>query len=178
MDRIEWLSGIVLRTANECDLPALEWEGEYIHYRRLYRQIFESTLIGKAIIWLANLSGGLLVGQVFVQLSSGRSELADGTQRGYIYGFRVKPAYRRSGLGSLMLEHVEQDLIARRYKYATLNVSQDNPEALDFYKRHGYRIIDKEPGEWTYIDDQGLLREVHEPAFRLIKKLANKLMIC
>ena len=173
MDEIGWLSDVVVRTATELDLPSLEWDGEYIHFRNLFSQVFASSREGKAVIWLADHRWNGVIGQVFVQLNSGRRELADGTQRGYIYGFRVKPAFRRAGLGSLMLANVERDLFNRGFAWATLNVSQDNPEAINFYQRFGYSIFDEEPGDWTYLDHQGILREVHEPAFRLMKKLVD-----
>jgi len=173
MDRTEWLSEVTLRTAAESDLPALEWDGEYIHFRRLYRQVYESTIDGRAVIWIADLPYSGLIGQVFVQLTSGRRELADGVQRGYIYGFRVKPEFRRNGLGSRMLEKVEEDLRSRQFVWCTLNVSQDNPEAMEFYHRHGYTTVADEPGRWTYIDHLGNMREVHEPAFRMEKQIGR-----
>ena len=173
MDRIEWLSEVTLRAAVESDLPALEWDGEYIHFRRLYRQVYESTIDGRAVIWVADLPDPGVIGQLFVQLISGRRELADGVERGYIYGFRIKPEFRRNGLGSRMLEIVEEDLRSRLFVWCTLNVSQDNPEAMGFYKRHGYNAVANEPGHWTYIDHLGNVREVHEPAFRMEKNIGR-----
>jgi len=159
------------RTAREQDLSALEWNGEYIHFRRLYRQIYQNVCEGKALIWLAELLEREVIGQLFVQLSSNRKELADGENRAYIYGFRIKPDYRRQGLGSRILQVAEQDLIERQYQYATLNVGRDNPLALRFYKRSGYQVIGMEPGRWTYIDHMGIQQEVLEPAWRMQKRL-------
>jgi ribosomal protein S18 acetylase RimI-like enzyme len=172
MDNTDWLLNVVIREAFESDLPALEWDGEYVHFRNLYRQIYENTLAGTALIWIAELANAGLIGQLFVQLTSHRQELADGLQRGYIYGFRIKPDYRSSGLGALMLEFVEKDLQKRNYRWITLNVGQDNREALKFYQRYGYHIIGTEPGRWTYIDHLGAKREVNEPAWRMEKSIA------
>lgn len=166
-----WLDQVEVHTAEEADLIHLEWNGEYIHFRRLYRQIYQSACEGKAAIWVAEWVDEPVIGQVFVQLSSSRLELADGRERAYIYGFRVKPEFRNAGLGSKILETVEADLILKNFKKATLNVGLDNPSAFRFYQRHGYIVVGNEPGNWTYIDHLGERHEVHEPAWRMEKRL-------
>jgi len=171
LDTPEWVSQIRIRNAEEQDLPALEWDGEFIHYRTLYRQIFQSAHEGRALIWIAEWGEVGLIGQVFVQLSSVRFDLADGNKLAYIYGFRVKSAYRNVGVGSKILNFIEDDLFQRLYEQATLNVVQTNKAALQFYLRHGYKISGTEPGRWTYIDHLGVQREVDEPAWRMEKSL-------
>ena len=73
-----------------------------------------------------------------------------------------------------MLQTVEADLSTRRFRIVTLNVGRENTEALRFYQRHGYKIVSAEPGIWSYIDDKGKHRQVHEPAWRMEKNLANE----
>jgi ribosomal protein S18 acetylase RimI-like enzyme len=122
-------------------------------------------------LWVAELAGAGVIGQVFVQLTSGRKELADGVQRAYVYGFRVRPEYRNCGIGERMLKTLENDLARRRFQWVTLNVGRDNPNAQRFYERHGYRVVASEPGRWSYLDDEGERHEVHEPAWRMEKSL-------
>ncbi len=167
------LTQVTFRLIVEQDLPALEWDGEYLHFRRLYREIFKSAELGKALMWCVDSIGDGLIGQVFVQFQSARLELANGINRAYIYGFRVKPAFRNLGIGGRLLNTVEMDLIQRNYEWATLNVAKDNPSALRFYIRNGYHKVASEPGYWTYQDDQGKILEVHEPAWRMQKHLRN-----
>jgi ribosomal protein S18 acetylase RimI-like enzyme len=171
LDEPDWRSRLQVRQVVQQDLPALEWDGEYLHFRRLYRDIYRSACQGRAVLWVAQLDPVGIVGQVFVQLDSARKELADGVTRAYIYGFRVRPRYRRLGIGGQMLLTAEQDLARRSFKIATLNVGQENVEARRFYERHGYRVVAEEPGRWSYIDHQGKRREVHEPAWRMEKRL-------
>lgn len=165
------LSLISFRTAVESDLMALEWNGEYSHYRQLYQEIFQSAQRGDAILWLADLKDVGIVGQLFVQLNSLRRELADGVSRAYLYAFRIKPAYRRNGIGSYMLSYVEKCLLERGFQYICMNVSRTNTAARELYERSGYRIIAAEPGYWHYIDDHGIRQYVHEPAWRMEKEL-------
>jgi len=162
---------INFRKATERDLVALEWNGEYSHYRQLYKEIFESAQKGDAILWLADLKDVGIIGQLFVQLISVRMELADGMSRAYLYAFRIKPNYRRNGIGSYMLSYVERNLIERGYHYICLNVNRDNIEARELYERSGYHIIAAEAGYWHYIDNQGKRQYVHEPAWRMEKEL-------
>jgi ribosomal protein S18 acetylase RimI-like enzyme len=123
------------------------------------------------VLWVADLAPTGVIGQVFVQLDSARKELADGQTRAYVYGFRVRPIYRSQGVGALMLETLERDLLNRGYRLSTLNVGRENPRARGFYERYGYRVVGDEPGRWSYLDDQGKRQEVHEPAWRMEKRL-------
>ena len=130
-----WLAQVSLRTVRQSDLLGLEWDGEYTHFRRMYRQVFTDSLKGRAVMWVAELPPVGLIGQVFIHLHSARIELANGVTRAYLYGFRVKPAYRDHGLGTTILRIVEDDLVKRRFSLVTLNVAKDNPDARRFYER-------------------------------------------
>ncbi len=101
-------------------------------------------------MWVADLPGEEIVGQVFVQLDSSRNELANGKNRAYIYGFRVKPAYQCAGIGTKLLTTVENDLQQRKFEWITLNVGRENLDARRFYDRHGYYVVAADPGQWTY----------------------------
>lgn len=173
IDRETLVSQTSIRLLRQEDLTALEWDGEYRHFRRLYRDIYETARQGKAVLWVAEFVPGKIIGQVFVQLVSGRKELADGVQRAYVYGFRVRPEYRSCGIGAQMLITLEADLKRRGFRYVTLNVGRDNPNAQRFYERHGYHPVAAEPGRWYYFDDEDQKREVHEPAWRMEKALID-----
>ncbi|OGO27729.1 MAG: hypothetical protein A2W33_08600 [Chloroflexi bacterium RBG_16_52_11] len=167
----ELISLIDIRGATENDLVALEWNGEYSHFRRLYKEIFQSAQKGDAILWVADFRDVGIIGQLFVQLNSLRMELADGVTRAYLYAFRIKPDYRRNGVGSHMLNYVENHLIKQGFRYICLNVSRDNTEARELYERSGYRVVASEPGYWHYVDNRGMRQYVHEPAWRMEKVL-------
>jgi len=169
---VHWIEKIQFRQLKEDDLPALEWGGEYRHFRRLYREIYQNMLAGNAILWVADLEGVGVIGQLFVQLSSSRQELADGVKRAYIYSFRLKPPYRGHGVGTRFLQVVERDLYRRGYRQVNLNVNRDNPQARRLYERLGYRVVAAEPGRWSYRDDLDTWREVIEPAWRMVKTLS------
>jgi ribosomal protein S18 acetylase RimI-like enzyme len=124
-------------------------------------------------MWVAELPGIGIIGQLFVQLTSARQELADGVERAYIYGFRIKPDFRGFGLGRRMMQVAENDLAQRRFQRATLNVARDNPQARRLYETLGYRVVGMDPGQWSYLDHLGIRREVHEPAWRMEKHIGE-----
>ncbi len=160
-----------IRQASKKDLPALEWDGEYTHFRRLYEDTYLMVEQGAALIWVAEINGSGLIGQCFVSLKRNRPELADGTERAYIYGFRVKPKYRNIGVGTQIMGTIENDLRERHFNQVTLNVGQENQKARRFYERLGYIIVGTDPGYWSYIDDKGKRIDMHEPAWRMKKNL-------
>jgi ribosomal protein S18 acetylase RimI-like enzyme len=166
-----WLDPVIVRTATEEDLPGMEWDGEYRHFRRVYAEAYQRMVRGYTILWVADLPDTGLIGQVFIQLICDRPELADGSERAYLYSFRVRTPFRGQGLGTLMMDVVEDDLRQRGFQYVTLNVARDNPRAQQLYQRRGYHIVATEPGIWSYPDDKGIWHQVEEPAWRMEKVL-------
>jgi ribosomal protein S18 acetylase RimI-like enzyme len=165
------LENIRIRVLVKSDLPALEWGGEFTHFRRLYQQIYRSMLFGEAKMWVVELPGPGVIGQMFVQLNCARKELADGNTLAYLYGFRIRPRWRDIGIGSIFLKTVETDLRERRRKWITLNVNRKNQAAKRFYERHSYEVVAMESGQWSYLDHNGDRRYVSEPAWRMRKTL-------
>ena len=168
-----WYAQVRYRQAIEADLHEIEWEGAYAKYRRVYQNVFERAALGLAMMWVADLPGFGLVGQAFVQLKMHDRSCANGRTRAYLHSFRVRPAMRNRGLGTKLLQIIEQDLIQRGFRELTLNVAEDNENALRLYRRLGYTVEKKIPGEWSFYDDQGKLQEVAEPGYRLIKVLSD-----
>ncbi len=165
------LDALTIRTITSEDLPDLEWDGEFTHFRRLFANAYQNQNKGNAVMWIAELPGAGLIGQAFVQLVGSRLELADGHLRAYIYSVRVRKNYRNLGIGQKIMETAEENLIQGGFSYATLNVGKDNPTAQRFYERLGYTVIAEEHGDWSYLDHRGKRRHVHEPAWRMQKKL-------
>jgi ribosomal protein S18 acetylase RimI-like enzyme len=167
------LSRLYIRHATQADLPKLEWNGEYAHFRRLYAESYQSAQIGRAVLWVAELEESGLIGQLFVHLFNHRNRLADGLSRAYIYGFRVLPTYRSRGVGSRLLQVAEQDLVQRGFEKVALNVSQENRLARRMYEERGYHVVAADPGRWFYLDEKGQRVDVIEPAWRMEKLLSK-----
>lgn len=171
METATWLVRVNIRHIMKAELSTLEWEGIYTHYRLVYADAYQRMQNGLTVIWVAYLPGAGIIGQLCVQLACDRPELADGQSRGYIFAFRVRPAYRSFGLGRRMLHVAEGDLIRRGYITAVLNVAQTNLHAQRLYLHLGYYIVAPDPGCWSYPDDSGIWRTEEEPAWRMEKAL-------
>ena len=165
------LARVNIRPVKKTDLPGLEWNGEFTHFRRVYADAHQRVLNGLSLIWVAELPEIGIIGQLFIQLNCDRPELADGKNKAYMYAFRIRPVYRSQGLGMLMMKIIETDLHQRGFSILTLNVAKDNPRARQLYERRGFVTTSEEPGIWSYPDDKGVWRQVYEPAWRMEKSL-------
>jgi ribosomal protein S18 acetylase RimI-like enzyme len=158
---------IIIRPMVRSDLPALEWEGEYQHFRNLFADVYEKVQAGISRAWVVVNEENYMIGQVFLQLRSDRLELADGWNRGYLYSLRIRPAYRNLGIGSRLVKVVHDFLVQEGFTRVTLNVARDNLAAIRLYHRFGYKIVAEEPGIWSYPDDEGLWQTINEPSWRM-----------
>jgi ribosomal protein S18 acetylase RimI-like enzyme len=162
---------ISIRPLEARDLDGLEWDGQFRHYRRVFRANYDDMLRGQRMLWVAEASGQL-VGQVFVQLLSADPDFADGARRAYLYAFRVRPNWQGHGIGTRLMERAEEDLAQRGFRVAVIAAGRENPRARALYERLGYRVFADDPGEWTYIDDVGRTVRAVEPAW-LMQKMLN-----
>ncbi|HEY4667530.1 MAG TPA: GNAT family N-acetyltransferase [Anaerolineales bacterium] len=161
---------VVVRFATDADLTALEWEGQYVHYRRLFKKAVAEARRGRRLLLLAEVEGQI-VGQVFVQLSTRLAFSASGCSSGYLYAFRVKEPHRNQGIGTQLIREAESRLRRLGYDRVVISVATRNTAARRLYERLDYRIFSEDPGEWSYVDHLGQVREVREPAFVLEKWL-------
>lgn len=168
-----WVNLIQFRQVNYSDLRSLEWEGTYIHFRKVYLQAYQRTQEGKALMRVAELPQFGIVGQVFIQLISSRRDLADGIDKAYLYAFRVRPQFRNHGLGKKMLFYAETLLIKRGYSEIILNVAKKNINAIRLYENYGYQIVGNESGDWTFRDHNNETRRIVEPAWKMSKRITN-----
>jgi ribosomal protein S18 acetylase RimI-like enzyme len=161
-----------IRAVEETDLPALEWEGEFSHFRLVFRQAFEDMRSGtRLLLVMERQTLGDLIGQIFLQFSSSDPRFADGRGRGYLYALRVKSLFRRQGLGTQLIRAAEGALISMGMHSVSIGVAKENPGARALYERLGYRILADLPGEWSFIDHLGQSRLVVEPAWLMEKQL-------
>ena len=161
---------VVVRFATDADLTALEWEGQFVHYRRLFKKAVAEARRGRRLLLLAEVEGQI-VGQVFVQLSTRLAFSASGCSSGYLYAFRVKEPHRNQGIGTQLIREAESRLRRLGYDRVVISVATRNTAARRLYERLDYRIFSEDPGEWSYVDHLGQVREVREPAFVLEKWL-------
>lgn len=91
-----------------------------------------------------HLTDGLLVARIddeivgFASFALERGTLELDASRGLLSNLWVDPAYRNRGIGSALLEAVEQNVSRRGGEVLILEVMADNDSARRFYEREGY----------------------------------------
>lgn len=166
------MTDLIIRSLREEDLPALEWDGEYRHFRRLYRRFYEQMRAGQRMILVAVVDQEI-IGQTFVQYFIHRVDLPAALVPGYLHAVRVKPAFRNQGIGTILIEQSEQVLVRKGMNCCVIAVDVENEAARRLYERLGYRHFADDDGEWSYVDDQGTYRFVSNPANLLLKELST-----
>jgi ribosomal protein S18 acetylase RimI-like enzyme len=90
--------------------------------------------------WLADRRSATFVGELdsevrgFVGVGESREEPGVGE----LYAIYVLPEAWGTGLGTALIERGEEELRARGFDVATLDVLADNPRARRFYERQGW----------------------------------------
>ena len=171
MISLPFVHEVQIRKASRNDLPALEWGGEYTHFRHVFAEAYRLMEIGDVVMWIADFMDKGLVGQLFVQMYNQSQSEVIPSSYAYIYGFRVRPEFRGIGIGSHLLQTAENELHYRGFLRIALNVARDNEAARRLYERFGYHVVAPEPGIWSYLDDKGKRCFVNEPAWRMEKNI-------
>jgi ribosomal-protein-alanine N-acetyltransferase len=68
-----------------------------------------------------------------------RNKLRNGTVKGRIYSLAVVRGARGRGVGSLLLNRMEEWLTKRGVSFITLEARKNNKRAINIYKARGYR---------------------------------------
>ncbi len=161
---------VQLRLATRADLPALEWFGQFTHYRPLFARTFEQQLQGRRLMLLAVVNE-FPVGQIFIHLTDAGLPEVQCQRRGYVYALRVLEPFQGQGIGSRLILQAEDTLRERGYRWVVIAVAKTNSGARRLYERLGYVVYGDDPGRWSYVDHRGRIQRVEEPSWMLQKRL-------
>jgi ribosomal protein S18 acetylase RimI-like enzyme len=161
---------IKLRVAEKSDIPKLEWNGQYSHFRSMFRRAYREQVQGRRLILILEYNK-YPIGHIFIQFTSANTRIADGFNRVYFYSFRVMEPFRGQGVGTWLMHEAEAMIFDRGFRWATIAVAKDNRGAIRLYERLGYRKFAEDPGQWNYLDHRGAIRYVDEPCWILEKRL-------
>jgi ribosomal protein S18 acetylase RimI-like enzyme len=159
-----------LRMAGAEDLPKLEWYGQYVHYRNVFRRAYREQLSGQRVMLLAD-SNNFPIGHIFIQFINPDSRDSQDYKQAYLYSFRVMEMFRGCGIGTRLLLEAENIVLDRDIHRTTIAVSKQNQAARRLYERLGYRIFADDSGNWSYVDHLGRTRYVQEPCWLLQKEI-------
>jgi ribosomal protein S18 acetylase RimI-like enzyme len=63
--------------------------------------------------------------------------------RGWIYSLAVSPSFRRRGIGTALMRHVERKLVKRGCPKVNLQILASNAGTVEFYKTLGYAVEER-----------------------------------
>lgn len=161
---------IHIRTVEKADLPRLEWNGQFTHFRRVFLKSFQEQASGDRHLLIAVLND-YPIGRLFVLNRRAKPEEPVSRGLGYLYSFHVMEAFRGQGVGTLLLKAAETYLANRQFGRAAISVARTNHPARRLYERQGYSVVGADEGRWEYPDHLGVLRKITEPSYLLEKVL-------
>lgn len=59
-----------------------------------------------------------------------------------IESIAIDPAMHRSGVGSILFNRTESELLRRGYQVIVLEVRENNTQAINFYRKHGFKATE------------------------------------
>jgi len=74
---------------------------------------------------------------------TGAIEIFKGKLSGHIFSIDVKPEYRGMGVGSRLLETIEDELRKSGVEVCYLEVYVNNTAAINLYLKHNYRFLER-----------------------------------
>jgi ribosomal-protein-alanine N-acetyltransferase len=122
------------RIDQECFPPGISYSRQELKFYIRRRGAF--TLVAEASEDSAEKAAGSAIGG-FIVTQTGRT--------GHVITIDVVAGARRSGVGSRLLQAVEDRLRTAGSRAVGLETAVDNLSALAFYKRHGYGVIETVP---------------------------------
>ena len=99
----DWLEHVTIRLIKEADLPALEWDGEYARYRKVYQEVYRNSQRGISLPYVAETPEDGIIGQVFLTRKDPNPSYSPRSRYFFLSSFRIKPEFRDRGLGDRMI---------------------------------------------------------------------------
>lgn len=157
---------VVIRVAKQEDLPRLEWYGQYIHFRNLFRRAYRDQQLGIRLMLVADCNG-FPIGHVFILFMDDEQN----NKQAYFYSLRVMEMFHSQGIGTHLMMEAEAHVLARGYNHVTIAAAKTNHAARRLYERLGYEVFTDDKGEWSYTDHLGKVKHVKEPCWLLQKTI-------
>ncbi|MFW6121631.1 MAG: ribosomal protein S18-alanine N-acetyltransferase [Petrotogales bacterium] len=72
----------------------------------------------------------------------------------------VNKAYRRQGIGSALVKQLLEEMLLKNIQQVDLEVKTNNKAAINFYKKHGFNIIETVANFYQTGEDAHIMRRV------------------
>ncbi|MGN7413459.1 GNAT family N-acetyltransferase [Paenibacillus sp. SAF-068] len=121
-----------------------------------FEQFSEHYLNSDGSIFLVAMMGDAgIVGSIGILPYDGRIEAVDGRyvarSAAEIVKCYVDPAYRRYGIGSMLVKELENVVKDMQYTTLYLHTHRFLPGAVDFWTRQGFTVIAEQDNDWQIV---------------------------
>jgi ribosomal protein S18 acetylase RimI-like enzyme len=146
---LPWPLTLTVRDLQPEDLGDLEWSGGPHHVDAIAARL-QASFDGEAALVVVALPNDRLI-------ATGVVDFTRNPDHGLIMMLAVHETLQSLGLGSIVIEALEQRIRERGRAVARIDVEHDNPRAAALYRRLGYRevgtVLDSWPlaGGRTYV---------------------------
>jgi ribosomal protein S18 acetylase RimI-like enzyme len=138
---------LTIRDLTREDLPACRWAGRATHLATIAK-VLERTKSGEVDYLAVCLPSGWPVGL-------GAIDYAKSPGAGTLWILEVHPAMQSCGIGTHLVDALEQRIRDRGLNRAELGVEGSNPRARALYERLGYVAYGSEPDAWDAEAEDG-----------------------
>lgn len=132
---------LFVRALDPTDLPELAWTGGEEHQRAVANDVGRA-LTGEIVQLVVAVPNGRLI-------AYGAVDLTRDPDSGRLWMLSVRPSWQSLGVGTALIQGLEDAIAERGLSQATIAVEHDNPRARDLYLRLGYRPYDSELDRWS-----------------------------
>ncbi|WP_420000291.1 GNAT family N-acetyltransferase [Streptomyces boninensis] len=152
---------VTVRDLRHADLPGCGWSGSALHVRHIGDALDRAAAGEADYVALCPPSG--------LPVAIGGVDYAPRPDAGTLWQLAVHPALQSCGLGTLLVNALEERARARGRAWAVLGVEEANPRARALYERLGYVAYGSEPDAWDELGPDGAVRR-HETMCTLLRK--------
>src|SRR5579872_895961 len=136
---------VIIRTVQLPDLNQLILEKSLEEYKSNIEKSLKESLRGDCFYIVAEINGKI-VGQI-------KASLPKKDFTSYMSALRIPKEFRNQGIGTELIQYMENLLRKKGYKNVRISVALDNPNAQRLYERLGYKVVGKRVDTWDYVKD-------------------------
>ena len=129
------------------DLDSIEWSGGPLHPEWV-RKALDRVASGEVDYLAVRAPNGrpIAIGGIDYKVRA---------DTGTMWQLTTVESLRRLGIGTKLIEALEQKILARGFQTATIGVEDTNPKAKALYERLGYQVYGHEKESWEEQNENG-----------------------
>ncbi len=151
----------------EHDLDDMSWAGDSLHFDIMRNQIGDKTKASATLAVYAPCGTPVSKGYVVHDLSKGESTVSQ---------LATHPALQSLGLGTMLIEAIENRILSMGVTKSVLGVETVNPRARRLYEKLGYNYFKTDVDSWEAADANGRIYVYKTDVDWLVKNIRMTLV--